>query len=310
VLVPELLNVNSLITELHAMLDRILDKRIEVVFRLDPALGQINADATQIEQVIMNLILNAGDAMPEGGILTIETSNVKVPQETTPVQLAGDFVRIRITDTGTGMAPEVRERIFEPFYTTKQESGGTGLGLATVYGIVNQSGGRIEVDSAVGHGSTFTIYLPRAQSTRLSMQKTEPPSPKFGQETILLAEDREDIREMLTLTLQSKGYCVIEAGNGENAVNEARTFAGNIHLMITDVVMPHLSGPDAVRQIRQFRPDLKVIFISGYAEQPCTQPAGPSSVTLEKPLRPEVLLTRIRELLDRGPVVTVTSRTA
>jgi DNA-binding response OmpR family regulator len=142
------------------------------------------------------------------------------------------------------------------------------------------------------------------------MQKPEQTAPKFGQETILLAEDREDVREMLTVTLQSKGYHVIQAGDGEKAVKTARTFAGDIQLMVTDVVMPHVSGADAVRQIRQFRPDLKVIFITGYAEQPCTQPALPSSVTLEKPLRPDVLLTRIRELLDRGPVTTGNSRSA
>jgi PAS domain S-box-containing protein len=310
VLVPELLNVNSLITELHGILDRLLDKRIEVIFRLDPALGQINADATQVEQVIMNLIINARDAMPEGGILTVETSNIKVPQEASHMQVADDLVMIRITDTGTGMPPEVRERIFEPFYTTKEESGGTGLGLATVYGIVNQSGGRISVDSAVGHGSTFTVCFPRAHGPRFRMQKSEQTSAEFGQETILLAEDREDVREMLALTLQSKGYHVIQAGDGEQAVDTARTFAGNIHLMVTDVVMPHLSGADAVRQIRQFRPDLKVVFITGYAEQSCTQPDLPSSVVLEKPLLPDVLLTRIRELLDRGPVVTGTSRSS
>ena len=309
-LVPELINVNPLITELHGILDRILDKRIEVMFRLDPALGQINADATQVEQVIMNLVLNARDAMPEGGTLTIETANVKVPQETTGMELADDFVMIRITDTGTGMSAEVRASIFEPFYTTKQESGGTGLGLATVHGIVNQSGGRIEVDSTVGHGSTFRVYFPRANGARLGAQKPAQPSPEFGKETILLAEDRQDVREMLTLTLKSNGYNVIEAGDGETAVNTAQTFVGDIHLMVTDIIMPHLSGADAVRQIRQFRPDLKVIFITGYAEEPYTQPAVPFSVTVEKPLRPDVLLTRIRQLLDRGSEVTATTRSA
>jgi PAS domain S-box-containing protein len=309
-LVPELINVNPLIMELHGILDRILDKRIEVVFRLDPALGHINADASQVEQVIMNLVLNARDAMLEGGILTIETMNVKLPQEPTRMELADDFVMIRVKDTGTGMSPEVRARIFEPFYTTKQESGGTGLGLATVYGIVNQSGGRIEVESAAGHGSTFTVYFPRAHGARLSAPESAQPSPEFGKETILLAEDRQDVREMLTLTLKSNGYNVIETGDGETAVNKAQTFAGDIHLMITDIIMPYLSGADAVRRIRQFRPDLKVIFITGYAEEPYTQPAVPFSVTLEKPLRPDVLLTRIRQLLDRASLVTDTTRSA
>jgi CheY-like chemotaxis protein len=168
----------------------------------------------------------------------------------------------------------------------------------------------MEVESRVGQGSVFTVYLPRAYSTGVTMHKSEQSRPERGEETILLAEDRDDVREMLTLTLESNGYHVIPAGDGPNAIDAAKSFAGNIDLMVTDVIMPSLSGPDTVKRIRQFRPYLKVIFVTGYAEEPCTKPVAPYSVTLEKPLRPEVLLTRIRELLDRGPVVAGTSRSA
>ena len=309
VLNPELIDVNSLITELNAMLDRILEKRIQLVLRLDPNVGYIRADSTQIEQVIMNLVVNAQQAMPEGGTLTVETCSVKIPRAETQIQTADEFVMIRITDTGTGIPPEARAHIFEPFFTTRGESGGTGLGLATVYGIVDQSGGRIELDSKVGSGSIFTVYLPRAHGDREAMRKIEPhnseSSHSSGSEeaTILLAEDRDDVREMLTLTLESKGYHVIQSANGEEAVKAAKAFHGNIHLMVTDVAMPHLNGPQAVQQIRAFRPGLKVIFVTGYSDQPFTHPKIPSTITLEKPLRPETLYACIRDLLEQSSAV-------
>lgn len=305
---PELINVNALIRELHGLLDRVLDKRIDVVFHLDPNTGNISADPTQIEQVMMNLIINARDAMPQGGTLTIETGNVKIPRETAHTQLTDDFVVIRIRDTGIGMTPEVQARIFDPFYTTKEESGGTGLGLATVYGIVNQNGGRIDVDSAVGQGSVFSVYLPRDYRTRTGKKPAQQLTDEVGHETILLAEDREDVREMLALILRSKGYGVIEAGDGRAAVNAAQAYHGQIPLMLTDIAMPQLNGAEAAEQIRQFRPDLKVVFVTGYSDKPCAEPKLSSSITLEKPLRPELLLASIRDLLDGVSAVTSTSR--
>ena len=303
ILNTELINVNSLITELHAMLDRILEKRIHLVLRLNPNVGYIKADSTQIEQVIMNLIINAQEAMPEGGALTVETYNV--PRQQAQVATADEFVMIRVADTGIGMPPEVRAHIFEPFFTTKGESGGTGLGLATVYGIVDQSGGRIEVESKIGSGSVFSVYLPRAYGERRPMEKEKQQNSDSGEETILLAEDRDDVREMLTQALELKGYQVIQAGNGEEAVQAAKAFRGNIHLMVTDVAMPHLTGPEAVEQIRTFRPGLKALFVTGYSDQ-TVHPSIPSTITLEKPLRPEALYTRIRELLDQGdPVISI-----
>jgi two-component system cell cycle sensor histidine kinase/response regulator CckA len=300
VLHPEVININSLISELQGILDRILDKRIQLILRLSPVVGRIKADPSQLEQIILNLVINARDAMRDGGTVTIETSNVAIPRAATSNQLADDFVSIRISDTGTGMPPDVRAHIFEPFFTTKQKSGGTGLGLATVYGIVSQSGGSIDVDSKEGVGSIFTVYLPRHHGSPSPVRRAEPESrPAPGhQEIILLAEDRDDVREMLNLLLQTEGYRVIQARDGQDAVAVAESFPGDIKLMVTDVIMPNLSGPEAVRQIRQSRPDLKVVFVTGYAERPGNQAPIPSSITLEKPLRPESFLKEVSDLLE------------
>jgi PAS domain S-box-containing protein len=304
---PEVININALISELQGIVDRILDQRIQLILHLSPAVGRIKADSSQIEQIILNLVINAREAMQDGGTLTIETSNVALPRAKMPKQLDDEFVSIRISDTGTGMQADVREHIFEPFFTTKQKSGGSGLGLATVYGIVSQSGGRIDVDSKVGVGSIFTVYLPRHHGESAAMPPAKPKCPpEHGhQEVILLVEDRDDLREILSVLLQTNGYRVIQARDGQDAVGVAESFPGHIRLMVTDVVMPNLSGPDAVQQIRQTRPDLKVIFVTGYAEL-WNQAPIPSSVTLEKPLRPESFLKRISDFLEQGQSLTGT----
>lgn len=310
VLNPELINLNELISDLHEILARVLDERIELKLRLGQDIGSIEADVSQIEQVILNLVINARDAMPNGGILTIETLNVIFPwPKPRPDQLSGEFIILRVNDTGIGMAPEIQSRIFEPFFSTKQKSEGTGLGLATVYGIVEQSGGRIEVESSVGQGSAFTIYFPRARARATSRKPVQPAvRTGVGSETILLVEDLDELREMIKVTLQSKGYRVIEARDGAEAVRVARSFGGEIQLVISDVVMPRLNGPEGVQQIREHRPNLKAIFITGYTEQPLEiRSAGPFSVTVEKPLRPEILLAKIREVLDYGRVPSVQS---
>jgi len=304
VLNSELINVNDVILELHGILSRVLDERIELKLRLGQSLGAIEADVSQIEQVVLNLVFNARDAMPDGGTLTIETSNVVFPwPNTTSDQLKGDFVVLRVSDTGIGIAPEIQARIFEPFFTTREKTGGTGLGLATVYGIVRQSKGHIEVESSVGRGTAFMIYFPHSRTlqfpSRKSVQTAFPV--KTGSETILLVEDLDELRDMLTVTLQSKGYAVIQASNGEEAVQVARSFPGEIQLVVSDVVMPRMNGPEAVQRISEHRPSIKAIFITGYAEHPLEiKSAVPSSITVEKPVRPEMLLEKIREVLDFG----------
>jgi two-component system cell cycle sensor histidine kinase/response regulator CckA len=310
VLHPELINVNELILELDGILSRVLDERIALKLRLGKGTGNIEADLSQIEQVIVNLVINGRDAMPNGGTLTIETLNVVFPPNSKPDQLASESVVLRVSDTGMSMAPEIQSRIFEPFFTTKQKGGGTGLGLATVYGIVRQSGGHIEVESTVGQGSTFTIYFPRVRAhkpaSRKPVQTAVPVS--AGSETILLVEDLDELREMIKMTLQSKGYRVILARDGEEAVRVAKSVSGEIQLVISDVVMPRLNGPEAVQQIREQSRDLKAIFMTGHAEQPIEiQSAVPSSITLEKPLRPEILLAKIREVLEHDRVPDVQS---
>jgi two-component system, cell cycle sensor histidine kinase and response regulator CckA len=296
--------VNDLILELHGILSRVLDERIELKLRLGQSIGNIEADGSQIEQVVLNLVFNARDAMPDGGTLTIETSNVVFPwPNSTANQLKGEFVVLRVSDTGIGMAPEVQARIFEPFFTTRQKNGGTGLGLATVYGIVRQSKGHIEVESTVGHGTAFMIYFPHSRIMQTpSIKPVHTAFPiKPGSETILLVEDLDELREMLSVTLRSKGYRVIQARNGEEAVQVARSFHGEMHLVVSDVIMPRMNGPEAVRRISKDRPNLKAIFITGYAEYPLEIKATvPFSITVEKPVQPEMLLKKIREVLDSG----------
>jgi two-component system, cell cycle sensor histidine kinase and response regulator CckA len=300
----ELVNVNELILELHGILSRVLDERIELKLQLGQNISNIEADPSQIEQVLLNLVFNARDAMPSGGTLTIETSNVLSPwPNSAPDQLKGGFVVLRVSDTGIGMAPEVQARIFEPFFTTKENSGGTGLGLATVYGIVRQSRGHVEVESTVGSGSTFAIYFPHSRTLQFPSRKTVPDAfpVKTGSETILLVEDLDELREMLAVTLRSKGYGVIQARNGEEAVQVARSFTGEIQLVVSDVVMPRMNGPEAFRRISEDRPNLKAIFITGYAENALEiKSVDPSAITVEKPVRPEMLLEKIREVLDLG----------
>jgi CheY-like chemotaxis protein len=299
------MNVNTAISEMRDVLSGVLDKRIALVLRLDHDLGDIEADPSEVEQVLLNLIVNARDAMPNGGTLTIATQNVTLPRPAGRAdQLVGEFVAICVLDTGTGIDPKVQSHIFEPFFTTKRESGGTGLGLPTVYGIVRQNGGDIEVNSTLGAGSTFTAYFPRRHMRQASCRKPSrsacpvPASP----ETILLAEDMSELREMMHATLQSNGYRVIEARDGEDAVRKADSFDGPIDLILTDIKMPRMDGSEAVLRIRRKRPNLKAIFITGYAEQVPDQEAKVLlSVTLEKPVRPQFLLAKIREVLDQQP---------
>jgi PAS domain S-box-containing protein len=299
VLNPERLNLNELISELYDMLSHVVEERVKLELRLGAEVGNIGADRSQIEQVILNLVVNARDAMPNGGTLTIQTFSSTLP-ENAQSELKGEYATVRVSDTGIGMPEAVRLRIFEPFFTTKHESGGTGLGLATVYGVVKQSGGHIEVDSKPGEGSTFTVYFPKVQALRVVTKTIElAATSTAGSETILLIEDLHELREMIAGVLRSHGYNVLEARDGIEAVKVAASHFGPIQLILSDVIMPNLNGPDAVRQIRERRSDTKAMYMTGYSDQALATELGKDSVTLEKPIEPNVLLTKIREALDQ-----------
>ncbi|HVO82429.1 MAG TPA: PAS domain S-box protein [Terriglobales bacterium] len=298
-----LLDLNSVIQDISKMLPRLIGEDIELVVVPGPDLGSVRADPVQIEQVMMNLAANARDAMPGGGKLTIETARVHLDEtyvQSHSIVPPGDYVLLSVADTGQGIAPGHLPHIFEPFYTTKEDGKGTGLGLATVYGIVKQSGGYIWVYSELGLGTTFKIYLPSHHRKAFPTLVSKPleGAPR-GNETILLVEDeaavRESTREFLTLS----GYTVLEAGNGEGALHVAREYPGPIHLMVTDVVMPHLGGAQLAEQLAAERPQMKVLFVSGYAESTILRHGvmDVSTCFLQKPFGLKTLARKVREVL-------------
>jgi PAS domain S-box-containing protein len=300
ILQPQTLDLNHIVTDMDRMLSRVIGEDIELVTILAPRLGCVYADPGQIEQVIMNLAVNARDAMPHGGKLTVETADVDV-DETLARHLGvvpGPRVSLAVTDTGTGMDPQTQARIFEPFFTTKGTAG-TGLGLSTVYGIVHQSGGTIRVDSELDHGATFKIYLPR---TEAAVQATPPvvASVPKGSETILVVEDEDAVRNLVCSVLKKQGYAPIPARNGGEALLRCEQHSGEISLMITDVVMPSMNGGDLAARMRPLRPDMKVLFISGYAEGGIVRQGilQPNTALLGKPFSPSELARKVRETLD------------
>ncbi len=272
---------------------------------LDPDLAWIKADAGQLEQVLLNLVVNARDAMPDGGKLVIETTNVTLGRDHMSRHaevIPGEYVMLRVSDTGIGMAEEIRAHIFEPFFTTKEMGKGTGLGLATCFGIVKQSNGHIEVDSELNQGTTFKIYLPRSEEAAsfLAGLAKDGDFPR-GTETVLVVEDEMLVRELAVRTLRGQGYTVLEATNGEEALRMARGQEGhNIHLLLTDVIMPRLGGKELVNQLKTERPNLKVMFMSGYADKDIVrdQVSGAQAVFLQKPFLPETLAYEVRNALD------------
>jgi PAS domain S-box-containing protein len=300
----QLLDLNRIIEDINKMLPRLIGEDIELVFVPGERLGRVKADPVQIEQILMNLAANARDAMPKGGRLVIETASLRLDdayvQEHSIVP-PGAYVLLTITDSGSGIAPEHLSHIFEPFYTTKEEGKGTGLGLATVYGIVKQNSGFIWVYSEPGMGTTFKIYLPQARQAKLALQ---PPaavegSPR-GCETLLLAEDEAAVRQSTREFLSLNGYIVLEAKNGTEALALARTYNGVIDLMITDVVMPQMGGARLAGELASERPEMKVLFVSGYAET-TFQHHGAIDVTtrfLQKPFSLKTLARKVREVLD------------
>jgi len=304
VLHPEILDLNAAIVDLWKMLPRLLGEDIETVMALAPSLGRINVDRGQLEQIIMNLSINARDAMPEGGTLTIKTGDVDLSGGAVSVRgvktRPGPYVMMSIRDSGTGMDAEVQARIFEPFFTTKDTGKGTGLGLATVYGIVEQSGGMISVDSQVAKGTTFSIYFPRTITpAEVTPAQASSVSVLSGAETILLAEDEIALREIASEYLQSKGYTVLLAKDGAEALELCTNQSRRIDVLITDVVMPGMSGVKLATAALHARPYLCVIYMSGYTDR-AMQDEGldPRTIFLQKPFSLDALARKLRHLLD------------
>jgi CheY-like chemotaxis protein len=304
---PVSLDLNEVTAGVEKMLRRVLREDIELVRVPSPDLGPTIADPGQIEQVLMNLVVNARDAMPAGGRLTIETANVDVSEQYTGQQnslKAGPYVMLAVSDTGSGMDEETQARIFEPFFTTKEVGRGTGLGLSTVYGIVKQSGGGVWVYSEVGKGTAFKILLPRAtlDAGEAVVPAAVAKRPSSGSETVLLVEDVDALRRVAARTLTSAGYTVLSAASGEAALQAASAFEGHIDLLLTDVVMPRMGGPALAERLLKVRPDVLVLYTSGYPDNAVVFQGLLSSQAhfLPKPFSPASLTTRVREVLDRG----------
>ena len=301
---PRILDLNGVVESTTTMLRRLIGEDIELDIRLDPDLGRVKADPGQLEQVILNLAVNARDAMPQGGRLSIETANVELDEafaRRNPGARPGGFARLQIGDTGVGMDATVQAHLFEPFFTTKALGQGTGLGLATVYGIVKQSGGYIKVDSAPGRGTTFAIYLPHVEEPGELREATASRAGSMaGSETILLVEDEDAVRELGREVLEMRGYTVLEAPHGAQALLVAERHAGPIHLMVTDVVMPHMSGRELVERLAPRRPDMRILYVSGYTDDAIVREGmlQPGTSFLQKPFTPDTLARRVRELLD------------
>jgi len=304
VLQPRLLDLNAVVSEVEKLLRRLIGEDVELVTRLDPGLGSVKADPGQLEQVLMNLAVNARDAMPKGGTLTVETANTILDTgfaRANPGARSGEYAVLTVADTGIGMSDEDRSHAFEPFFTTKERGKGTGLGLATAYGIVKQSDGYITVESEPGRGATFRIYFPRAAGTAAASGRGEHPalSPR-GTETILVVEDESGVRRLSRAILKAQGYIVLEAASGDEALEVARSHAGQIHLVATDVIMPGMSGHVLWDRLRVLRPDSRVLFMSGYTDDAIATHGvfEPGIAFLQKPFTPFGLAQKVREVLD------------
>jgi CheY-like chemotaxis protein len=303
VLSPRILAPNDLIRGIEAMLGRIVGEDVDLAAVLDPEVGPVLADSGQLEQVVVNLVVNARDAMPDGGRLTIETSEVVVeqPREEGDEPLPPDaYVVVAVTDTGGGMDAGTKARIFEPFFTTKESGKGTGLGLSTVFGIVKQSGGFIRVYSEPGQGATFRVYLPRAEGPAEEIVAAHEGEVPRGTETVLLVEDDHGVRRAARAVLAQCGYRVLTAGNPEEAIRTFEENPGTIDLLMSDIVMPGGNGPELARRLREARPELRVLLVSGYADKAVLRHGvlEPGMPFLEKPFTPQVLARKVREVLD------------
>ena len=310
---PKIVDLNAILLDLEGMLRTLLTADVQMSMNLDPALGRVNADSGQLEQIVINLVVNARDAMPLGGRVIVETANVEMgetPLRSHPNVPPGSYTMVSVTDTGTGIDPAIRERIFDPFFTTKPKGKGTGLGLSVVYGIVKQSGGYVSVYSELGQGSVFAFYLPRVAD---EVRNASAPSALFAVHsataTILVVEDEADLRTLVCDFLTARGYTVLEASNGPEALALAERHARPIDLLVTDVIMPEMRGPDLALQLLQSRPQLRVLYMSGYTADALSRDlegiATVNAALLQKPFRLQELAARIQDVL-REPSATET----
>jgi PAS domain S-box-containing protein len=306
---PRVLDLEPVLAEVDTMLSRLLDQNIQLEIKSAPSLAKVKIDPAQIEQVMLNLAVNARDAMPQGGTLTVAAENAVLEQSKSWKHgsiPAGKYVRLAVTDTGSGMDTKTQAHIFEPFFTTKQPDKGTGLGLSMVYGVVKQSGGSIAVYSEVGRGSTFEIYLPQVEEDSCRQPEPSfPAKPTIGSETVLMVEDQSGIRDMLTEALKRAGYTVLAAADGEEAVRLAKEYKSPIHLVLTDLMMPNMGGRELVSILSKLRPNAKVLYMSGYAEvsELDTEMNAP---ILQKPFSLNALTAQVRSILD-GTTVSETN---
>jgi CheY-like chemotaxis protein len=303
-LLPQVVDLNVLVQRMEKLLRRLITENVELVTALSPTLPAVKVDPASIEQVLVNLAINARDAMPRGGRLTIETAEVDLDTAyalTHATVFPGRYVVVTVSDTGEGMDGATRARVFEPFFTTKEPGRGSGLGLATVYGIVKQSGGYIWVYSEPGHGTSFKVYFPPTESLlapRAGRQGTDGANVS-GWETVLLVEDEDAVRALAREVLRRHGYVVLEARHGVDALRTAERHPDPIHLLITDVVMPHLSGRDLAERLAPLRPGMKVLFMSGYTDQAVMhRHLTPGAAFLQKPFTPEIFARKVRRILD------------
>jgi len=301
VLEPRVIDLNALVSDMSRMFQRVIGEDIQLATVAAPGLGRVLADPGQIEQVLMNLVINARDAMPEGGKVTIETSNADLDESYTATHLGakpGPYVLLAVSDTGVGMDAKTQKQIFEPFFTTKEK--GTGLGLATVYGIVKQSGGNIWVYSEVGKGTAFKVYLPRVTQSEPTFKTSVATANSGGTETILLVEDAVSLRTVTATFLRGVGYQVLEAGGGAEADAVLATHKQPVHLLLTDVVMPEISGVELARQLQSRQPGLKALFISGYTDDALVRHGVLEAgiFILSKPFSRDALLSKVRAVLD------------
>ncbi len=304
ILEPKVLDLNSSARDMEKMLKRLIGEDIDLRIAPAPDLRRVKADPGQIEQVLMNLAINARDAMPKGGNLTIETANLELDEAYASRHVGvrpGSYVMLAVSDNGCGMDKEIMARIFEPFFTTKGPGKGTGLGLSTAYGIVKQSGGNIWAYSEPGRGTTFKIYLPQVEEAVVRPRsRRQPTKVSRGSETILLAEDEPELRGLTRRILEMKGYTIIVAGDGTEALEICGRHEGSIHLMLSDVVMPKMSGRELAERLATTRPDMKVLYMSGYTDDAIVHHGilEPGTSFIQKPFTPDSLVRKVREVLD------------
>jgi two-component system cell cycle sensor histidine kinase/response regulator CckA len=305
VLAPKVLDLNAVLTSMDKMLQRILGADVDLVSLPTVPLGRVRVDPSSMEQIVMNLVVNARDAMPVGGKLTMETGNVILDEAYARDHVGvmpGPHVMLAVTDSGTGMDKATLTRIFEPFFTTKESGKGTGLGLSTVFGIVQQSGGSVWVYSELGRGTTFKVYLPRVDADVEDARAQEPPTTLRGSETILLVDDDDQLRVVAKSILQESGYHVIESRNAGEALLHSEKHGGTIDLLLSDVVMPQMSGPELARRLSTVRPEMRVLCMSGYTDDSIVRHGVLEAhlAYIQKPITPVTLATKVREVLDGG----------